>query len=50
MIKANNSLDSPSSDFAEMLNLMCVGNLANSRKMAKVYVRELLNKNYVEDI
>lgn len=50
MIKTNNSLESPSSDFTEMLNLMCLNNIANTKKMAKVYIRELLNKNHVEDI
>lgn len=50
MIKANNTLENPSSDFTEMLNLMCVNNVSNTKKMAKVYIRELLNKNHVEDI
>ena len=51
MIKANNSLDSNDTvDFSEMLNMMCVNNLANTKKMGKAYVRELLNKNHVDDI
>lgn len=33
-----------------MLNIMCVNNYSNTKKMAKAYVRELLNKNHVDDI
>mmetsp|Transcript_5776 Transcript_5776/g.6910 ORF Transcript_5776/g.6910 Transcript_5776/m.6910 type:complete len:199 (-) Transcript_5776:1658-2254(-) len=50
ILKANNSYDSSSVDFSEMLNMMCVNNLPNTKKMAKAYIRELLNKNHVDDI
>lgn len=50
MLKANNSYENSGVDFSEMLNIMCVDNIAASKKMAKAYVRELLNKNHVDDI
>jgi len=50
MLSANNSYDSCNVDFSEILNLMCVDNYSNTKKMAKAYARELLNKNIVDDI
>ena len=50
MIKASNSIDNSGIDFSEMLNIMCIDNISATRKMAKAYVRELLNKNHVDDI
>ena len=51
LLKANDSsYGAPAADFTEMLALMCHDSYANTRKMAKGYVRELLNKNHVSDI
>lgn len=36
--------------FANMLNMMCTNNYQFSKKMAKTYIREFLNKNQTEDI
>ena len=33
-----------------MLNMMCIDNYTNTRKLAKVFIRELLNKTTVMDI
>ena len=40
----------PSVDFTEMLNLMCTNNFMNSKKMAKVYAQDLIQKTHVDDI
>ena len=37
-------------NFGEMMNMMCVDNYKNTKKMGKAYIRELLNKNQVIDI
>lgn len=43
MIKATNSYDaSDAVDFSEMLNMMCINNLPNTKKMGKAYLRELI--------
>lgn len=52
MIKSNENatVGTPSVDFSEMLNMMCHDNFFNTKKMAKLYLRETLNKNHLEDI
>lgn len=40
----------PSSELSEMINLMCVNNYANTKKLAKLYIRDLLNKTHIDDI
>jgi hypothetical protein len=50
LIKASESSYGNSGDFSEMLNLMCTNNYQNTKKMAKAYIRELINKNHTDDI
>lgn len=50
LIKASESSYSNAADFSEMLSMMCTNNYQNTKKMAKVYIRELLNKNHPDEI
>ena len=40
----------PTVDFTEMLNLMCMNNYVNTKKMAKVYAQDIMQKTHIDDI
>lgn len=51
LIKASETSFGPNAvNFANMLNMMCTNNYQFSKKMAKTYIREFLNKNQADDI
>lgn len=47
---SSESFGSSRDELVDMLNMMCVDNYTNTRKLAKVFIRELLNKTTVMDI